>query len=141
MAEAIDATLGGRASHSSWVVAQPGLAESIAMLEQDLLAERAATDEDVSRLARPGPVPAPARGAPRPADRRPPALAALGPRCRAQRRARRLAADLAPRARPLARRPAAVRRRAAAGGRPGAPPGHTPRRHAHRPAGVDPPAG
>ena len=37
MTEAVDATLGERAAHSPWVLAQPGLAESIAMLEQDLL--------------------------------------------------------------------------------------------------------
>jgi ubiquinone biosynthesis protein len=57
MTEAVDATLGERAAHSPWVLAQPGLAESIAMLEQDLLAERASTDEHVSRLARPGLIP------------------------------------------------------------------------------------
>ena len=39
------------------ILAQAGLAESIAMLEQDLLDERASTDEHVSRLARPGLIP------------------------------------------------------------------------------------
>ncbi len=53
----VDATLGERAAHSAWVLGQPGLAESTAMLEQDLLGERASTDEHVSHLARPGLIP------------------------------------------------------------------------------------
>ena len=57
MAEAVDATLGERAAQSPWVLEQRGLAESIALLEQDLLAERASMDDHVAHLARPGLIP------------------------------------------------------------------------------------